>query len=329
MICYLCGRREARIEGLCEPCFLEQQPPLFFENLKILTCRECGNIYFKAWRDVSLEHIIEEYINLENAHFQIEERGQAYSVTVVARQMFHEGQTHPLVQQTQFLIHVKESLCGNCSKMLSGYYEAVLQVRRQGHVLTDAEKEACSDIALSTLRRNDFISRIRERKEGVDLYFSSAKAAKRTAEILRRRLGGSIKESYKTVGLDRQTYTDIKRGTILFSLPGYKPEEMVLLQNSVYRVSHADQKLHLKNAEEERVLPWKEVEYLEKKNQISVLSSSNYQLMECQVLDVTPSHVLVMRPDFTTVYLERPKGIKVDVGMSYRILFFQEHAYWM
>lgn len=329
MMCYQCGKREAKIDGLCEPCFLEEQPPLVLKNLKILVCRECESFYFNVWKNTSLEDIIREYINVEDADFSIEERFNRYTVTVVARQIFHENQTHPLVQQTQFSVHVKESLCDQCSKMLSGYYAAVLQVRRQRHTLTDAEREACYNIVVNSLRENEFISRIKERKEGTDFYFSSTKAAKRVAGILKRRLGGVIKEAYKTVGLDRQTGTDIKRGTILFSLPGYKDKEIVFCQNRMYEVSHAGQKLHLKNAEDEKVLPWKKVEYLENAQLIAVIPPSEYDLVECQILDVSPSQVLIMRPDFTTVYLERPKDIKVDVGKSYRILFFQEHAYWM
>lgn len=317
------------MEGLCEPCFLEKQPPLIIKNCKIRVCKECGSYYMDTWKDTPLEDLIKEYINVEDADFQIEERGNAYVVTVVARQKFHQNQTFPLVQQAQFTLYVKDSLCDQCSKMKSGYYQAVLQVRRLNYVLTDEERAVCCDIVVNALREDDFISRIQERKEGTDFYFSSAKAAKRTAETLKKQFGGKIRESYHTVGFDRQTGTDIKRGTILFQLHGYKKGEIVFVYNAVYEVTSAGQKLHVKNAQEEKVLPWKKVEYLENENSLYTLPPSTYTLVMCQVLDVTPSSVLVMCPDFTTVYLERPKGIKVDVGNSYRILFFQKNAYWM
>lgn len=329
MMCYQCGKREARIDGLCEPCFLEEKPPLFVKNLKISVCRECGQYYFKTWRTVPLETIIKEYTNLDDADFMIEEKEHYYTVSVVARQMFHKDQTHPLVQQTEFLVYVKESLCSSCSKMLSGYYEAILQVRRQNTVLTDEEREACCSIVTSTLRNEDFVSRIQERKEGTDFYFSSTKAAKRAAEVLKRRLGGVIRDSYHTVGLDRQKGTDIKRGTILFQLHQYRKGDILSVQGDVYSVKSAEHKLHLNRAQDEKVLPWKKVEYLKNKNAIFELTPSDYTLEECQIVDVNPSSVLIMRPDYTTVYLERPKGIKVDIGNRYRILFFQEHAYWM
>lgn len=329
MMCYQCGKREARIEGLCEPCFLENKPPLFVKNLKILQCRECGRYFSKLWRDSSLEDIIKEYSGLEDADFSIEERDYAYSVTVVARQIFHENQTHPLVQQTQFLVYVRSSLCNVCSKMLSGYYEAILQVRRENSILNEEERTIFSDIITSALRPDDFISRIQEKKEGTDYYFSSTKAAKRAAEILRKRLGGTIKESYHIVGLDRQKSTDIKRGTILFQLHEYREGDIIHVQGSVYEVKSSQQKLHLKNAEEDKVFPWKKVEYLKNKNDFSLLSPPEYSIAECQIVDVTPSQVLIMLPDYTTQYLKRPKGIKVDIGTRYRILFFQEHTYWM
>lgn len=329
MMCYQCGKREAAMNGLCEACFLEKQPPLFIKNVKILTCKECGAFFFESWKDVPLSEIVKEYVNVKDCDITVKNHGQTAIVSVVARQLFHEKQTRPLVQQTQFSVYLKESLCNQCAKMVSGYYQAVLQVRRQNHVLTDKERDLVSEVVTNSLREKDFISRIKERKEGTDFYFSTAKAAKRAANVLKRRLGGSIKESYQIVGLDRQKGTDIKRGTILFSLYCYKEGEIVLYQDTVYEVVNAYQKLHLKNAEEEKVLPWKKVEYAENQNQICVLPPSTYCIRVCQTVDVAPSQVLVMLPDFTTIYLKRPKDIKVDIGKEYRILFFQERTYWM
>jgi hypothetical protein len=79
----------------------------------------------------------------------------------------------------------------------------------------------------------------------------------------------------------------------------------------------------------EKVLPWKKVEYEENKNTLSILTPSQYTLLSCQVIDVSPTSIVIMNPDYDTVYLEIPKGIKVKTGKKYPILFFQEHAYWM
>ncbi len=329
MMCYQCGKREARIEGLCEPCFLEAQPPLFIKNVKVPMCRECGAFHFKTWRDVPLEAIVREYINREDTDFSVQKHNSVYSVSVVVRQKFHKDQTHPLVQQAHFSVYVKDSLCNQCSKMLSGYYQAVLQVRRQDHVLTEEEREACLAVVTDSLGKEDFISRIEDKKEGTDFYFSSTKAARKAAGTLKKRFGGVIRDSYKLVGFDRQTFTDVKRGTILFSLYRYKKGDIVRIKDSVYEVTSSVHKFHIRNAEEEKILPWKKVEYLEEENGISVLPPSDYEIVVCQILDVTPSSVLILRPDFTTVYLERPKSIKVEVGKDYRILVFQERAHWM
>jgi NMD protein affecting ribosome stability and mRNA decay len=129
--------------------------------------------------------------------------------------------------------------------------------------------------------------------------------------------------------MDRQKGVDIKRGTILFSLHKYKTGDMVMCQNEVFEVAGSSQKLHLKNGYSEKVLPWKKVEYLENENQLKMLSPSQYTVEDCQVIDVAPSQVLVLLPDFETRYMKRPKDIKVKAGNWYRILFFQEYAYWM
>ncbi|MBU6997769.1 MAG: hypothetical protein HXS41_02150 [Theionarchaea archaeon] len=329
MMCFQCGKRKARIEGLCEPCFLESQPPLFIRNLKLARCRECDALYYGSWRDISLEEVIKEHVSLEDFDYRAEQHDMVITVSVVARQWFHEKQTHAFVQQTQFTIHLKPSLCNQCSRMLSGYYQAVLQVRRQHHTLTEEERALIDSIVVSSLREKDFISRVKERKEGTDFYFSTSRAASRAAHILKKQLGGVVRESYAIVGMDRQKGVDIKRGTILFSLHRYKPGDMVLCQNEVFEVVGSSQKLHLRNGHSEKVVPWKKVEYLENQNQLKTLSSSQYTMRDCQIIDVTPSQVLVMLPDFETRYMKRPKDIKVKVGNWYRILFFQEYAYWM
>jgi nonsense-mediated mRNA decay protein 3 len=329
MMCFQCGKRKARIEGLCEPCFLESQPPLFIKNLKLLNCRECGALYYGSWRDISLEKVIEEYVPVEDFDYRVEQHDMVVTVSVVARQTFHEKQTHAFVQQTQFTIHVKPSLCNQCSRMLSGYYQAVLQVRRQDRTLTEEERALADSLVVSSLKEKDFISRIKERKEGTDFYFSTSRAALRAAHILKKQLGGGVKESYAVVGMDRQKGVDIKRGTILFSLHKYKSGDMVMCQNEVFEVAGSSQKLHLKNGYSEKVLPWKKVEYLENENQLKMLSPSQYTVEDCQVIDVAPSQVLVLLPDFETRYMKRPKDIKVKAGNWYRILFFQEYAYWM
>ena len=329
IMCYQCGKHEASIQGLCESCFLDQQPPLKFGDLKIRRCRECGSLFFESWQDRTVEDILRSYTKLQDADYHIKREEWGISVTVVARQNFYAAQTHPLIQETRFRVYIKGSLCENCSKMLSGYFQAILQVRRENHVLNEEERELFMRLVTQSLREEDFISRIKELKEGTDYYFSSIKSARRTAETLKRQLGGRIKESYHVIGSDEQKGTDISRGTILFSLYPYRKGDMIMYRDSIYEVKDASHKLRLENAMDEKVLPWKKVEFEENKKTITILSPSQYELLDCQVIAASPSSILLMRPDSEIIYLEIPKGIKVKTEKKYRILFFQERAYWM
>jgi nonsense-mediated mRNA decay protein 3 len=327
--CYQCGKHPASIDGLCEPCFLDQQPPLQFKDIKIRRCRECGSLFFESWQDTTIEQIIRSYIQLSDIDCHMKEENWGVSVTVKARQFFHTAQTQPATRETQFRVYIKDSLCDHCAKMLSGYFQAILQVRRENQILGEDERDPITSLVTQSLREDEFISRIIDRKEGTDYYFSSIKGAKRTAEILKKQLGGRIKESYHTVGCDEQKGTDIVRGTILFSLYQYRKGDIVLYRDEVFEILDASQRLKLKNAMKEKVLPWKKVEYEENKNTLSILTPSQYTLLSCQVIDVSPTSIVIMNPDYDTVYLEIPKGIKVKTGKKYPILFFQEHAYWM
>ncbi|MBU7043323.1 MAG: hypothetical protein HXS47_06995 [Theionarchaea archaeon] len=329
IMCYQCGKHRAVIDGLCESCFLDKEPPLQFKDIKIRRCTECGLLFYELWQNCSLEHIIRSYTHLPDALLQMREEDWGVSVHLSVEKIVHPAQTRPLKQETRFRVYIKDSRCDHCAKMLSGYYQAILQVRRENNTLTGEERDLISQRVTHSLREDDFISRITERKEGTDYYFSSVKGAKRSAEMLKTQLGGTIKESYHTVGFDEQKGTAISRGTVLFSLHKYQKGDIVVYGDTVFEVTDASQKLTLKNATDKKVLPWKKVEIEENKNMISILAPSQYELLSCLVIDTSPSSILLLNPDYETIYLEIPKGIKVKTGKKYPILFFKERAYWM
>ncbi len=67
---------------------------------------------------------------------------------------------------------VKRVMCEECSRIAGGYFEAIIQVRGERRAVERLAKEL-----VKRLREKTFISKVEEKKEGVDIYVGSSKAA--------------------------------------------------------------------------------------------------------------------------------------------------------
>ncbi len=67
---------------------------------------------------------------------------------------------------------VKRVMCEECSRIAGGYFEAIIQLR--------GDWERIREIAphiVRALRKKTFLTKVEEKKEGIDLYVGSSKAA--------------------------------------------------------------------------------------------------------------------------------------------------------
>jgi NMD protein affecting ribosome stability and mRNA decay len=75
---------------------------------------------------------------------------------------------------------MNKSICDDCSKASSGYYEAIIQVRGK-NVQRWAEK------IMRELKSRTFVSKYMKLDEGIDIYVGSRKEAAETLAILKRK----------------------------------------------------------------------------------------------------------------------------------------------
>ena len=92
------------------------------------------------------------------------------------------------------------------------YYEAILQLR-------NPNQEAINCILNAVKRRKDVsIVRVEDVKDGHDFYISSQRFTKTLGKKLNQSFNGTLKESKKLYGMNRQTSRQVYRGTIFFKL---------------------------------------------------------------------------------------------------------------
>ena len=113
------------------------------------------------------------------------------------------------------------------------YFEAIIQLR-------GSDDEIFSEVVKDIEKEKAIISKVKEIKQGVDLYISSKKAVIKVGKKLKKKFGGVIKISNKVHSRDRDTQKDIKRLTLCFIPPKFKRGEVVKSDNRILIVSGFD-----------------------------------------------------------------------------------------
>lgn len=197
--CPKCGKEtEELVEGLCSDCFREENEMEIPGKLEIDICKYCGRIKTGgSWRECSVEEAVEEELkkvmNPEEGVSEIEvsrEGGEdnEFKVSVKSQKSGVELGSEGFIE-----VEPDKGVCETCSGKISGYYEAVLQIRGETGKVRKALNIAAKAMEES---RNDsaFVSDVEEVKNGVNLFVGSQSAAKQIS----RRLSSAFKVERKS-----------------------------------------------------------------------------------------------------------------------------------
>lgn len=204
-ICISCGK-PAEIDNFCSECWLKMKELFTIEDFELRVCK-CGSYYYKGmWRkftnlDELIKQLIKSRIKTENKitsiNISLKKVGDIYIATIKAT-----GYIRPCKkskeEEKKIRIRVKWRKCERCRKILSNYYEAILQIRR-----SEIPDEINNIIS-------EYISKVEPKKNGVDIYLIDKKIGKKAIKRFKD-LGYKVKVSYKYVGMKkgRRLYRDI------------------------------------------------------------------------------------------------------------------------
>ncbi|MEM3555817.1 MAG: NMD3-related protein [Candidatus Micrarchaeia archaeon] len=171
-ICPKCGALSSKkkfIGEFCEDCCFKAINIPLPSKVELPFCKFCGKVKVKKWAELSRETLTE--IVKRNAgkfcdSFHIQQlREGVYEVTFNIKRNSNYFQI-----KKQFSIQKINSVCDECYRKKSGYYEAIIQIRGE-------RARNLSNKVIREIEKRTFVSRCVESKEGIDFYVGSKKAA--------------------------------------------------------------------------------------------------------------------------------------------------------
>jgi nonsense-mediated mRNA decay protein 3 len=312
MFCPQCGREgEELYQGLCRLCFIKENHLIRCpDKVEATICAHCNSTFQEGkWKDSNLEldemisEILTEAIEpLEVAEsvdlsFKIiNQRGSKWDILVSAQgRVFGEE----VNQECQVNFKIYRTVCPDCSKYASGYYEAVIQLRADKRHLDPSETEMADSVIKKLLqklveknRMAYLVDRV-EIKEGIDYYIGSYKAARSVVNGLKDTLGGIAGESPRLMGRDKSAGKDLYRIWISLRLPSFKKGDFIRQNQSLGRVVNLDGRgILLEDLEswKQHAIPWKEYNQL-------VKVSSQEMIKKTTITSITPKEIQILHPD--------------------------------
>ncbi|WP_297487734.1 60S ribosomal export protein NMD3 [Thermococcus sp.] len=253
-----------------------------------------------------------------------------YEVRVKART--HELQRELHDERKYVTVYVRQTVCPRCQKFLGGYFEAILQVRAEGRPLSDEERKAIGKLVeekVDEIMRRDrmgFIQDTIEKEEGLDFYMGSTSSARKLAQAIRERFGGTISEAYELVGMDRQTSKETYRTSVSVRIPKFRRGDIVSDRaGNVYEVTAVDGKgISLRNLSTGRGehRDWKTARR-------DGLDTVEHEESEAMVTSIGREEVQMMdMGNYQTYEVEKPP-VELSEGEVYRMVEVRGRRYFL
>ncbi len=236
--CPICGRPVESLD-MCPKCYTERREIFWVENIvELVRCPRCG--FFKIggrWRNVTFEDALTDHIIKS---MRVIPELEVKSVGVIPLSKGEVGkfsvrlegalEGESVTSERIVDVRVRSEVCKRCSREAGGYYEAIVQIRAEGREISKEELEIVGNIISRILekeRENQkaFISKIVERREGIDYYFGDRNIGRKVSRIIAEELGGKITESKKIH--TRRDGRDVYRFTYSVRLPAYRKGDVV------------------------------------------------------------------------------------------------------
>ena len=238
MKCAVCGRDSKY--SICGRCLAKRERIISYpEVVEIILCPRCGRFKFSgSWKELSFDDALDKAIEnsffvhpeLEVKEFDLSGDGHFYSFKIkgVLRGDYVE-------EEGFFKVRVKREGCQKCSREAGGYYEAIIQLRAKNRKILDEEVERVAKIVEEEIESSgsekSFLTKIVERREGIDFYIGDSKVAKKIAKRVVKEFGAEFKESAKIAG--RKDGVELYRMTYLVRLPEHFPGDVVVAKGRI------------------------------------------------------------------------------------------------
>jgi nonsense-mediated mRNA decay protein 3 len=312
MFCPQCGRENQELfKGLCRFCFIAQSPLITLPSeLEVEFCSNCTSTHVgNKWQEL---HLSEDDIIAKTVYGGCNQDIDAEDVTLTLEIINQKGSVQelmvmakgkvlgqPLERECRIRVNIKRTVCPECSKFVSGYYEAVIQLRADQRPLKADEIQKADYIISQRLdklvrkNRMAYLTQRAELKEGVDYYLGSYKAARKISSVLKDQMGGMIRESPRLMGRDKSTGKDLYRIWISLRLPIFEKEDFLAYGDHLGQiVDLKGNKIILRDLKTMKITSqsWREYTNLEK-------VANREDIHTTTVTSKTPTCIQVLHPE--------------------------------
>ena len=256
MFCPKCGKEDVELfKCLCKSCFIEEFRLISLpDKIEFTICVKCGStlkrgkwknpglheeeiIYHTVFDAITVDDLVE---NLDIGVEIITIRGSIFECIVHA-----SGSVMGETIKQEYAVEVKKNktICPDCSKYDSGYYEAVIQLRADERTPSKDEIETIDKIIIARIKKlseKNMMAYITNRmvlKEGVDYYVGSYKVALNLVNSIKEVFGGVVKESPKIAGRNKSTGKDLYRIWISLRLAKFHKGDFIEYEGNLGQIT--------------------------------------------------------------------------------------------
>jgi len=320
MFCPECGETNAEmVDGICKNCFLKKYQLLKIpENITVTVCSHCNaKLEEGKWKEsyIPEEEIIyralEKNIEIdklaENEEIELEIDQMRGTIAECYIEAVADVLGEKIVESHNSNVKINHSVCPDCSKKSSGYFEAVVQLRADKREFNPEEIKNIDELIQKTILKQSkkdklaYIPQIAKLKEGRDYYIGSLKSARKVAENIKDHYGGVLKESPRLISEDKSTGKGLYRVWISVRLPGFEIGDFIKYNNKIARIIGINgNRIQILNLEdyEEIVLKWREYDLIEK-------IADNDEIQKAIISSKSPRTIQILDPeDYSPVDLE-------------------------
>lgn len=341
MFCPKCGNTDAELfDNLCKSCFLENlvlaEIP---DEIEIIICAHCqSRLISGKWEDLEIS---DEEIILNTLHKHVTLNKYAANVEIHVEILLERGSTIECIvhiktdvfgkeveQDYKLNVKIIRTVCPECSKFASGYYEAVIQLRADKRVPDEEEINIADAVIaenINKISKKNKMAYISERavlKEGVDYYVGSYKVAKQLSNVIKDQMGGIIKESPRLMGRDKSAGKDLYRVWISVRIPHFKIHDFVKYDAIIGQVINiTGKKILLKDliSRNQISAQWRDYDKM-------IPVASEKEIMETTVTAKTPHSIQILHPvTYNPVDLEINQEY-ADIEIGSQILVIEIHG---
>ena len=217
--CPKCGKETKRlIEKVCSDCYSEKIKSPLPKRINLAVCKTCKRIKFTGkmheldeniLRDVVLAKLKTDLDVLEAA-LDFHETYKGYDVVV---EMVISRENILFEKNFRTEIKIVKVLCDSCMKLVSDYFEAIIQLRgfEEEEIIL---KEI--DLFLSRAKEKDelaAVTGIEKKREGIDIKVGSLRTAKRLVRYLSNKYDATLKTTDSVAGFDKNLNKPKKKYT--------------------------------------------------------------------------------------------------------------------